>query len=277
MPQADPVTIAPEARGLVDAWVTSLAQVLEQYRGQPSPCTALSQPPPELPPRAAGDLWLLSACSGGFRGEMSLRIPPSATLRLAAILMQADSSTTTEVSSEHREAVLELMRQVVGHVATTLHPRWSEVQLGLEVAATMPSWPASATVWLCASRDSASDALVEMHFSAALLATLRAEKTGATQPAATPVPAPSAAADPKINLSLLMDVGLGVTLRFGGRRLLLREVLELNPGAVLELDRQVEEPVDMLLDGRLVARGEIVVLDGNYALRITEVAPPHMP
>jgi len=70
-----------------------------------------------------------------------------------------------------------------------------------------------------------------------------------------------------------MDVELGVTLRFGRRRLLLREVLDLNSGSVIDLDRQVEEPVDMLLDGRVVARGEVVVMDGNYGLRVTEVAP----
>ncbi len=64
-----------------------------------------------------------------------------------------------------------------------------------------------------------------------------------------------------------------MTLRFGSRRLLLREVLDLNPGAVVELDRQVADPVDVLLDGRLVARGEVVVLDGNYGVRVTEVAP----
>jgi len=74
-----------------------------------------------------------------------------------------------------------------------------------------------------------------------------------------------------------MDVELAVTLRFGSRRLLLREVLDLNTGSVVDLDRQVQEPIDMLLDGRVVARGEIIVLDGNYGLRVTEVAPAGNP
>jgi flagellar motor switch protein FliN/FliY len=73
---------------------------------------------------------------------------------------------------------------------------------------------------------------------------------------------------------VLVDVELAVTLRFGSRRMLLREVLDLSPGIVVELDRQVQEPVDMLLDGRVVARGEVVLLDGNYGLRVTEIAPP---
>jgi flagellar motor switch protein FliN/FliY len=69
-----------------------------------------------------------------------------------------------------------------------------------------------------------------------------------------------------------MDVHLAMTLRFGGRTLLLREVLEFSPGAVVELDRKIKDPVDLLLDGKLVARGELVVIDGNYGLRVTDVS-----
>ncbi len=71
-----------------------------------------------------------------------------------------------------------------------------------------------------------------------------------------------------------MDVELDVTLRFGRRSMLLREVLELDAGSVVELDRQVQEPADLLLDGRLIAHGEVVVLDGNYGLRVLEIISP---
>jgi flagellar motor switch protein FliN/FliY len=72
-------------------------------------------------------------------------------------------------------------------------------------------------------------------------------------------------------LGMLMDVELVVTVRFGGRRMLLKDILDLCAGSVVELDQQVQEPVDLLLDGKLIARGEVVVVDGNYGLRITEV------
>jgi flagellar motor switch protein FliN/FliY len=79
------------------------------------------------------------------------------------------------------------------------------------------------------------------------------------------------AATDQVNLNLVMDVELNVTLRFGKRQLTLREVLDLTSGSVVELDRQVEEPVELLLDGIVIARGEAVVIDGNYGLRITGV------
>jgi flagellar motor switch protein FliN/FliY len=73
------------------------------------------------------------------------------------------------------------------------------------------------------------------------------------------------------NLKLVMDVELNVSLRFGQRQLPLRDVLELTSGSVVELDRLVDEPVELLLDGKLVARGEAVIVDGNYGLRVTEI------
>jgi len=82
------------------------------------------------------------------------------------------------------------------------------------------------------------------------------------------------AADQPGNLEALMDVELEVALRFGQRQLTLREVLDLTSGSVVELDRQVEEPIELILDGKVVARGEAVVIDGNYGLRVTEVLTP---
>jgi flagellar motor switch protein FliN/FliY len=75
----------------------------------------------------------------------------------------------------------------------------------------------------------------------------------------------------QVNLDLVLEVELNVTVRFGQRQLTLREVLELTSGSVIELDRQVDEPVELLLDGKVIAKGEAVVVDGNYGLRITEV------
>ena len=76
------------------------------------------------------------------------------------------------------------------------------------------------------------------------------------------------------NLGLVMDVELNVTLRFGQRQLSLRDVMDLASGSVVELDREVDEPVELILDGRVIARGEAVIVDGNYGVRVTEVLQP---
>ena len=93
-------------------------------------------------------------------------------------------------------------------------------------------------------------------------------KVGGTPPPVVEEP------DLAAKLELFKDVELDVTLRFGGRRMLLREILDLGPGAVVELDRQLQDPVDLLLDGKIIARGEVVVVEGNYGLRVVEVVAP---
>ena len=71
-----------------------------------------------------------------------------------------------------------------------------------------------------------------------------------------------------------LDVEMEVRLHFGGREMLLSEALEIGPGSVLELDRHISDPVDLLVGDRIVARGEVVVLGGNFALQIAEILPP---
>jgi len=77
-------------------------------------------------------------------------------------------------------------------------------------------------------------------------------------------------------ISLLNDIDLDATLRFGSRDMTLEEVLDLGPGAVIELDRHITEMVDLVVGDRIVARGEVVVANGNFALRVTEVAAPQL-
>jgi flagellar motor switch protein FliN len=90
-------------------------------------------------------------------------------------------------------------------------------------------------------------------------------------------PPPNPLPEQEHKLGRFMNMEISVTLRFGSRRMLLREILELSAGAVVELDRQVQDPVDLLVDGKLIARGEVVVVDGNYGLRVTTVIPAQEP
>lgn len=98
----------------------------------------------------------------------------------------------------------------------------------------------------------------------------------ATQPAAPSADAkePALAADLSPGIRLLMDVELEVSLRFGCKELLLGEVLDLGPGDVVQLDRTVADPVDLIVGDKIVACGEVVLVNGNFGLRVTEVASP---
>lgn len=72
-------------------------------------------------------------------------------------------------------------------------------------------------------------------------------------------------------VELLSDVEMGVTAELGRTRMTVRELLGLQPGSVVELDRAAGSPVDLLVNGTLVARGEVVVIDEEFGVRITEI------
>jgi len=73
------------------------------------------------------------------------------------------------------------------------------------------------------------------------------------------------------NLSRINNVEMALTVEIGRTRLSVRDLLGLEPGAVIELDRSAGAPADVLLNGRLIAHGEIVVVDQDYAVRITQI------
>jgi len=75
-------------------------------------------------------------------------------------------------------------------------------------------------------------------------------------------------------LDMLHDVEMEVSAELGRTRMSVRELLSLSPGAIVELDRAAGSPADLLVNGRLIARGEVVVIDENFGIRITEIVTP---
>jgi flagellar motor switch protein FliN/FliY len=80
-----------------------------------------------------------------------------------------------------------------------------------------------------------------------------------------------AEAEDASNLALLMDVQLPVSIRFGETEMALEEVVKLGVGSVIELNSAIDQPVELVVNNRTLARGEIVTVDGFYGIRITEI------
>jgi len=252
-------------------WGDTFSQILSQITGSAVPCVVLAEAPENRPPPAEDDLWVVVTAAGALRGEMSSRIAAATVLGLAQIFTSEPPTPGVAPTADHREAVVELFRQVCGVVSTKAKARWGEIQLLAEAAPAMPSWASAVTFWLRVGADGATAQVLEMVLSAALVAELRVEK--ATPANADTMTAATAPEPGSATLDLLMDVQLAMTMRFGTRKLALREVLDLSPGSVIELDRKVKEPVELLLDGKVIALGEVVVIEGDYGLRVTDVSP----
>jgi flagellar motor switch protein FliN len=103
---------------------------------------------------------------------------------------------------------------------------------------------------------------------------VRAPSAAATESDPSAASALDAAQNLSAGVELLLDVELEASLRFGCKEMPLAEILDLGPGDVVQLDRNVADPVDLIVGDKIVARGEVVLVNGNFGLRVTEVASP---
>ncbi len=76
---------------------------------------------------------------------------------------------------------------------------------------------------------------------------------------------------PKDSIDRLLDVSLNVSVELGRKQMQIKEILGLGPGKIIELEKLAGEPVDLLVNGKLLARGEVVVVDENFGVRITDL------
>jgi flagellar motor switch protein FliN/FliY len=86
---------------------------------------------------------------------------------------------------------------------------------------------------------------------------------------------PSATAQEQANIGLIMDVFMEMTVELGRTRKLIKEILSMGEGTIIELDKLAGEPVDILVNHKLIAKGEVVVIDENFGVRVTEIVSPN--
>jgi flagellar motor switch protein FliN/FliY len=89
-----------------------------------------------------------------------------------------------------------------------------------------------------------------------------------------PKPAAAPARNADVNLDLVLDVPVRVSLRVGSTEIAIRDLVKLVEGSVIALDQDVSAPMDVLVNGTLIAHGEIVVVDDRYGVRLTDVVSP---
>jgi flagellar motor switch protein FliN/FliY len=212
---------------------------------------------------------------GKVNGTIFVQVDLHSASVLATRLMGSPIDSSISYLPEHEDALFEIVSQTAGGMATALRTRFGEAEVGVE-RKKGSSTASSVMVNLESATDSDSVS-IGLLADEVLCESITACLSGLAQPTSSPLQDSSAPAahDPSAenqNLRLIMDVELDLTLRFGQRILMLSEVADLATGSVVELDRVVDEPVELLLGERVIARGEVVIVDGNYGLRITELS-----
>jgi flagellar motor switch protein FliN/FliY len=287
-----PVSVDPQSAQLQRIWVDCLQKVVSQVAGFPVTVepSGDEEPAPEasVPDKSAA--CMVITASKALQGDMAILASEAHALVLAQILVSDQLNAAVPFDKDRRDAYEELLRQVLGQVATSLkQAAGSEVEVKPS-GSEAPSWTGASRLGIRITGEKLPPVhltlLVSSELAKSFLPRPEVKEPPAQKTAASPaapsapqvVPAPPAELEPtggrSSNLELLLEVRLDATIRFGQKRMLLRDILELHPGTAVALDRLVQEPVELLVGGRVVAQGEVVIIDGNYGLRITEILTP---
>lgn len=217
--------------------------------------------------------------SGALRGTLKFITSETEGLQLSLLLLPAAEKTAAPAQLGDKERAL--ATELIGKAAAKFTNIWGRDKVSLDpvpanAAATAPE---SICGGLRINAENLGPVTILLAASAEFIQSLR--EPGSAGPASqvatkeapkgAPTMATNQTAETNSNIGLLFNVQLEATIRFGGRQLLLRDILSLTPGSVIELDRQVGEPAELLVAGHLVAKGEVVVVEGNFGLRVTEL------
>jgi flagellar motor switch protein FliN/FliY len=204
--------------------------------------------------------------TGALTGAVCVGVSDQDARHLAALIMGFDAGS--EIADD---AIVDALREICAQAVGALSQAPETAAVRLTVASVeRAAWAgAVAGAWRFALPADAAPTLV-----------VGGDLAAGSAATAGPVPAPAApgpgATAPVLssagsNLDLLLDIELPLSVRFGQTELTVQHLTRLGPGSVIDLHRSADEPVDVLVSGKVIARGEVVVVDGNYGVRVTEV------
>lgn len=201
---------------------------------------------------------------GGLEGDCNVAMDREEAIALAAKLL---GESPSDVETKYFDALIQMISSATPELSATFLNQFGSVTFTVDGNPEVVGEKCPTDVLEVSDGDESQFSL-QLEFSGALVNSLSGPTTVTSSTTAN-----KSGIDPS-NLQLVMDVELNVSLRFGQCQLPLREVLDLASGSVIELDRDVDDPVELLLDGKVIARGEAVIVDGNYGLRVTEIPEP---
>ena len=271
----NPVT--EQIRGLLDQWTASLAEVVESMADQkPEVRWEATGTPPAGP-----DLLWWEQPFQILPGTTVWVATPRGTWEHAGTLTLKAAGLETVETNEARNTWLEILGQSLSALARSLGGVLGR-EVACEAGAERPpeaNPEAGASVWLTFG-ETPQDPLW-IGFSSKLVALLSHPASGDASEA--PAGQMDAAGDAALagrrdippTMDLLLDVELPVSVSFGKTEIPMKDVLKLTTGSIVELNRGVNEPVEVLVNHCLIARGEVVVVEGNYGVRIQQIISRH--
>ncbi|GAA8340224.1 flagellar motor switch protein FliY [Helicobacter pylori] len=219
-------------------------------------------------------------------GSIELLAPVVLVTALSDLMLGGEGASKEEMDSDDLDAFKEMASNIFGAIATSLKsqellPKLNFTTINAEIAKELPKKEDYTKAMVFSFK---MEAIKE---SQIILLTTAAferqfEKTHKEEKEETIKSAAEATEEVKThdaslenieirNISMLLDVKLNVKVRIGQKKMILKDVVSMDIGSVVELDQLVNDPLEILVDDKVIAKGEVVIVDGNFGIQITDI------
>lgn len=222
--------------------------------------------------------------SGDVEASIMVALPPNLSASLSDMMMGEEASDREDVSEDDIDATKEIVSNIFGAIANTLSAQkelpvlsfniesielvGDDAEVSLESFSKMYVYNFS-----LGSINSLMMLIIDEKLQQVLLGEDKSPSDipGDSVPSETSEQSVNLSSDEMSNISLIMDVKLPVRVRIGKKRMLLKDVLNMDIGSVIELNQLANDPLEILVDNHVIAEGEVVIVDGNFGVQITTI------
>jgi flagellar motor switch protein FliN len=230
--------------------------------------------------------------SGDVEAKGAVALPPALATALGDLMLGGEGEGKESMDDEDLDATKEIVSNIMAALSTALTSQDTlptltfkvekiefvdeSAEISLEAYSKMFVYNFSLgniNSLMMFVVDDKIEAALSGESAAAPAESSAAESSSASAPGASAAPSSASAAfdGENTNINLIMDVKLPVRVRIGQKKMLLRDVLSMDIGSVIELNQLANDPLDILVDNHVIAQGEVVIVDGNFGVQITSI------
>ncbi len=215
--------------------------------------------------------------------SIELLAPVVLVTALSDLMLGGEGASKEEMDNDDLDAFKEMSSNIFGAIATSLKsqellPKLNFTTINAEIAKELPKKEDYAKMIVFsfkmeALQESQIILLTTAAFERQFEKTHQEEKEETTKSVAEEVKTHDVSLEniEIRNISMLLDVKLNVKVRIGQKKMILKDVVSMDIGSVVELDQLVNDPLEILVDDKVIAKGEVVIVDGNFGIQITDI------